>query len=373
MLKIISSDSHISEPPDLWTSRMDHAFRDRGPRVVGEDDADWWYCDGQKVISFHGGGAQLGVRFKDPQKMSRLERVDSVIPGAYIPEARIKDLDQDGIYGEILYPTAGGVLYHWLDDELLTVVCRAYNDWLAGFCKAQPKRFCGLAMLNTDNVEEAVNELKRCAKLGLGGGLISVYPQEQDRYDHPKYEPLWAAAEALNMPLAMHINTFRRGQGQGFSDEVYDTASFRVNSDHWVRMSIGHMIFSGVFERHPNLRVGAVEFEVAWAAHFIERMDYIYSKRAYPSRWHHFGNGMLPSGYFHQNVFLSFQEDALGVRLRDVIGLDTLMWGSDYPHPESTFPRTQEILQEVLKECPLEEKGKIVGGNAARVYSNVFS
>jgi predicted TIM-barrel fold metal-dependent hydrolase len=169
------------------------------------------------------------------------------------------------------------------------------------------------------------------------------------------------------------LSTNRIGSVEELVDIETLTPEYFCNADYWPRMSIAAMIFSGVFERHPNLRVGAVEFEVAWAAHFIERMDYIYSKRAYPSRWHHFGNGMLPSGYFHQNVFLSFQEDALGVRLRDVIGLDTLMWGSDYPHPESTFPRTQEILQEVLKECPLEEKGKIVGGNAARVYSNVFS
>ena len=135
-----------------------------------------------------------------------------------------------------------------------------------------------------------------------------------------------------------------------------------------MRMSLTDMIFSGVFERYPNLQVGAVEHEVSWAAHFLDRIDYNYDQRARGVTGYRFGENMVPSDYFRRNVFLGFQEDALGIKLRDIIGVDTLMWGSDYPHHESTFPRSREILEEILSECNEEEKAKIAGGNCARVY-----
>jgi predicted TIM-barrel fold metal-dependent hydrolase len=128
------------------------------------------------------------------------------------------------------------------------------------------------------------------------------------------------------------------------------------------------MIFSGVFERYPKLQVGAVEHELGWAPHFLNQMDYTYTQRHRREFWHRFKEDMLPSDYFHRNVFLGFQEDGLGIRLRDLIGVDNLLWGSDYPHAESTFPKSKEILDDILADCTEDEKAKIVGGNAARIY-----
>ena len=128
------------------------------------------------------------------------------------------------------------------------------------------------------------------------------------------------------------------------------------------------MIYSGVFERYPKLQVGAVEHELSWAAHFLDRIDYNYDQRSHDLSGHRFKENMVPSDYFRRNVFISFQEDALGIKLRDIIGVDTLMWGSDYPHHESTFPRSREILEEILADCTEDEKSEITGGNAARVY-----
>jgi predicted TIM-barrel fold metal-dependent hydrolase len=128
------------------------------------------------------------------------------------------------------------------------------------------------------------------------------------------------------------------------------------------------MIFSGVFERYPKLQVGSIEMELSWVPHFMDRMDYAYTQRPHGDRWYTFKEDALPSDYFHHNVFLGFQEDAVGIRLRDIIGVDNLQWGSDYPHMESTFPRSREILDELLADCSEEEKVKIVGGNTARVY-----
>ena len=133
-------------------------------------------------------------------------------------------------------------------------------------------------------------------------------------------------------------------------------------------MSLGHIIFMGVFERYPKLSVGSIELELSWAPHFLDRMDYTYTQRVPLDSWHRFQEDMLPSDYFRRNVFLGFQEDALGIRDRHIIGVDTLLWGSDYPHFESTFPKSQEILKEILVDCTEEEKAKIAGGNAARVY-----
>ena len=128
------------------------------------------------------------------------------------------------------------------------------------------------------------------------------------------------------------------------------------------------MIFSGVFERYPKLQVGSVEMEVSWVPHFLDRVDYNYTQRPPTGDWHWFKEDMLPSDYCRRNVFLVFQEAALGIQWRDLIGVDSLMWGSDYPHPESTFPKSQQIIDELLADCTQEEKAKIVGGNASRIY-----
>jgi predicted TIM-barrel fold metal-dependent hydrolase len=135
-----------------------------------------------------------------------------------------------------------------------------------------------------------------------------------------------------------------------------------------VRMSLADMIFAGVFERYPRLHIGTVEQELSWIPHFLDRIDYTYTQRARRAYWHRFKGNALPSDFFHQNVFCSFQEDALGIRDRYVIGVDNLMWGSDYPHQESTWPKSREILERILKEVPEGEQAKIAGENVARLY-----
>ena len=367
--RIISSDNHVMEPPDLWVSRIDEKYRDRAPHTVMEEDGEWWYCDGMKISTGFGfGGAQTGRRFESPEELTSGDVFENVRPGGYIPEEQIKDMDLDGIDVSILYPTLGLQLFKVPDSELLTAVFGTYNDWLGEFCQAAPKRLAGIAMINVDDVEVGVAELERCHKLGFIGGMITVYPPEDRRYDSPIYDPLWAAAQDLGMPLAMHAATNRFGSGEGDRAST-NRFSVTVNFDHYVRMSLTDMIFCGVFERYPRLQMGAVEHEVSWAAHFLDRMDYNYTQRARGVSGYRFKNDMLPSDFFRRNVFLGFQEDGLGIQLRDIIGVDTLQWGSDYPHQESTFPRSREILEEILAECTLEERAKIAGGNAARVYN----
>jgi len=169
------------------------------------------------------------------------------------------------------------------------------------------------------------------------------------------------------MPLSLHVGTYRLGPGMPQVSPTQDIVEF-ANREGDVRRAIAALIFGGVFERYPALKVGAVEFEIAWAPYFMNRMDNVYSERAQGVTHHRFKHGALPSDFFRQNVFISFQEDALGIQLRSYVGVDNLMWGSDYPHAESTFPKSREIVDRILQDVPDEEKRKIVGDNVARLY-----
>ena len=193
--RVISSDSDVVEPPDLWKTRIESRFRGREPNIVSEEDGDWWYCDGLKLATGFGfGGAQAGKRFDDPMGMTVGDTFENVRPGGYIPDEHLKDMDIDGVDVDIIYPTLGLQFYNVPDSELLSAVFRAYNDWLGEFCGTAPKRMSGIAMLNVDDVQDAVSELKRCSKMGFAGAMITVYPPVGKRYDQPEYEPLWAAA-----------------------------------------------------------------------------------------------------------------------------------------------------------------------------------
>ncbi len=391
--RIISSDSHVLEPPDLWTSRGDvRKYGDRLPRVInlggdnnrnvhglqGEDaiaTGDWWFGNGHKLVGAFA-ATQTGRRFEEPEMLSMLGSYDDVRPGAYDPGEHVKDMDIDGIHYSIVFPTVGLFLFQVPDSDYVTSTFRTYNDWVAEFCAAQPKRIKGVCMINIDDVTEGVKELERCAKLGFSGAMITVYPPETMQYNSPDYDPLWACAQANGMPLNLHISTNRPTQStkgdQNMGNEDLDAATmaYMTNVDHWVRMSLAWMILSGVFERFPQLQVGSVEMELSWAPHFLDRLDYNYTQRGVGQAIaHQLKEGMLPSDYFHSNIFLGFQEDALGIRDRHIIGVDQLLWGSDYPHQESTFPRSREIINEILVDCTEEEKAKIVGDNCARVYN----
>ncbi len=369
-LGLISSDSHIVEPPDLWTARMDRRLRERAPRVVREADGDWWYIDGKRSMSFL--GVQTGDRFvKDATELIIVARFEHVRPAAHDPHAFVAENLRDGVVGSVLYPSEGLLAYGIPDSELCSAVMAAYNDFIAEFCAAEPRNLKGIALINVDDPQLAVRELERCRKLGLVGAMISVLPVADRSYDLPLYEPLWSAAVDLGMPLAMHVATGRAAASvdarqQGVT-RVSPSAFYL--QDHFVRKSLGEMIFSGVFERHPELRVGSVEHEVAWIPFFLAQMDYTYTDRPVRGDWHRFADPeRLPSHFFRSQCFVSFQEDTLAMRMRDVVGVETLMWGSDYPHTESTFPGAGEVLGEILGGLPDGEGDAIVRENARALF-----
>jgi predicted TIM-barrel fold metal-dependent hydrolase len=366
---MISSDSHVIEPPDLWTDRVDRSVRDRAPRVVTDDDTgeQWWVVGGHRTLSF-AGGAQTGDRFVAPEQLRTGARFEQVRPGGYVPADHLVDNEADGVVGAVMYPTEGLLLYTQADSELLSACCRAYNDWLAEFCAAAPDRIKGVAMLNTDDVGEAVRELERAHGLGLAGGLIPTAAPPEQPYDSDVYEPLWAAAAAMGVPLSLHLGANRVGTSGVDPNLARIRPTYFAVCEHWVKVSLADMLFSGVFDRHPALHVGAVEHELGWIPFFLDRLDYTYTQRHGNARYYRLADGAMPSDHFRRNVFCSFQDDELGIRERHHIGLDGLCWGNDYPHTESTFPRSRQIMGARLADVPGDEQRRIVRDNTARLY-----
>jgi predicted TIM-barrel fold metal-dependent hydrolase len=364
---ILSSDSHVFEPPDLWTTRIDAAFRDRAPRMLRINGVDQLVVEEHQVIAGIGLISNAGARFEAPEMISSQGRFEDVHQGGYDPAQHLKDMQLDGVAGEVLYPSQGLFYFKVADTPLMSAIFRAYNDWLAEFCSTDPERLKGIAMINLDDIQDGIKELERTAKMGFAGAMITEYPLEDRRYDQPEYEPFWAAAQALDMPLSLHTATRRQGKIRGAGEKTLRDASSRATKVFYPATSMCDMIFSGVFERYPNLKLAIVEFELAWVPHLLSSMDYTYRER-HEEALYRFKDGWRPSDFFHRNVFLSFQEDEVGIRLRDIIGVDNMMWGSDYPHSESTFPQSRQILAQILAGVPEDECAKIVGGNTARLY-----
>ena len=371
---VISADSHIVEPPDLYETRIEPKFRSRAPRIerhrtrIGQE-YDAWYLDGVRVGTI-GSVIQAGRRFEDPGSIDFLGVWEDVRKAAYEPHAMLEELEADGVWGACLQPSQGLFWYRLPDSELLSALCRAYNGWITDFCRAAPGRFKGIGMLNVDDVDDACQELERCAELGLAGAFIPVYPVAERPYRHASYDRLWWTAQDLEMPLLLHVSTMRGGiPGSEFTIDINQlTAAGLANSDYWMRYSLTAMIFAGVFDRFPRLKVGSVEHETAWVPHWLRQMDFTYRERPALGRAWKSRHAMLPSEYWQRNMFVEFMEDDCGIRLRDVIGVDNMLWGNDFPHAESTWPKSREFLDRIFAGAPDEDRRKITADNAARIF-----
>ena len=219
-------------------------------------------------------------------------------------------------------------------------------------------------VLLDDKIEAGIADLHKAAKTGFAGTMISVFTAPDHLYDQPMYEHFWEVAQGLDMPLSLHTGTNRPSPVKiATTSGVSQSGANRVNAEYWVRMSLSHLVLSGVFERYPNLKVVEVEHNLAWLPYFFNRLDITYIERPTQTRYRFKGDSPL-SDFMRRNVFHSFQEDELGIRDRDIIGVENLLWGSDYPYAESTFPKSEEISERILKDVPEEEKALIVGGNA---------
>ena len=366
---IISADSHMTEPPDLWVKRIDKSFRDRAPRVVQEHQGKpglWFVCEGLEPRSVAGTFAAG----KTPEELAAFQKVgyEAARPGGWDPVERLKDMAIDGVAAEVLYTTLGFRLFGLTDASFQAAIFRSYNDWLAEFCGHDPKRFAGLALISLLEVDEGVREIQRCAALGLKGAMIMASPPDGCEYSEPIYDPFWAAAQELDMPVSLHAITGMERIPWEYGAE--QRAMRSTVTPHEIEKSFSILILSGVLERFPRLKIVSAENNCGWLPYYLQRMDRGFARfgpsgtvTPWPTKL-----TLKPSEYFRRQMYCTFIDDSFGVASRHWIGVDNVMWWSDYPHTASTWPHSRDIIERDFKDVSEVEKRKIVRENVAKLY-----
>jgi predicted TIM-barrel fold metal-dependent hydrolase len=250
------------------------------------------------------------------------------------------------------------------DGGLQEAAFDAYNDWLAEMCSAAPSRLAGLALISVHEVEHAVKALQRWTKRGLRGAMISCVPPEGTEYSEARYEPFWAAAEDLGVPISIHTLTTSRNTPYRFSRERRGAARY-PESPMEVMLTLGEMLTSPLFDRHPRLRVVLAEADIGWLPWLLARVDRGHERYARQNDIH---TELKPSEYFHRNVSASFIVDRVGVFNREAIGVENLMWSSDYPHTDSTWPRSRESIDHDFAGVAEADRIRMTCTNAAKLY-----
>ena len=294
-------------------------------------------------------------------------------PGGYDPKERIAEMEADTVSAEVLYPTLGLRLFSLEDPETQEACFRIYNDWLMEYCAVAPDRLVGIACLSTYDIDKAVAELYRTHEGGLYGALVWQVPHESLPFTGNHYDKLWAAAQELGVPIHLHILTgfdysagLSFGGGPGVQADPLAGHRGSVNLKlQSVSNALFDLIFSGVFVRFPALKAVVVESEIGWIPFLLQQWDYYYKRfldtRPVPIE-------MLPSDYFYRNVYATFFNDAVGGQLLSWWGQDNCMWSTDYPHPNSPWPRSREVLANNLGHLPAATISKLVNENVRKVY-----
>jgi predicted TIM-barrel fold metal-dependent hydrolase len=362
---IISADSHVFEPVDLWEKRMDRKFRERGPRFVADyqgKPGTWFVCDGiapRAIASI----AATGVAKEDLVKFKDVHHKD-LRPGGWEPAARLADQDIDGISAEVLYATYAMNLYCMPDAELQEASFNAYNEWLVELCSHAPDRLVGLALISVYDVDHAVKELQRWTRRGLRGAMIACEPPEGTEYSGKPYEPFWVAAQDLQVPISIHTLTSNRKADYRFQRETRGAARY-PESPMEVMLTVGEMLTSTLFDRFPRLRVVLAEADIGWLPWLLARVDRGHERYA---KQNGIETRLKPSEYFHRNVSASFIQDRVGVFNRETIGVENLMWSSDYPHTDSTWPKSRESIEHDFAGVSPADRVKMTCTNAAKLY-----
>jgi len=373
---IYSGDSHMSEPGDLWVERIDKEYRWRAPRIEKRERngkiEDVFVYEGWPP---HPVGVGLGAAAYVAAPRSAVEGFrpegkgyEDARPGGWDPAERLKDQDIDGLDGEVLYTTLGFRQF-WIRDAGLQRACfRAYNDWLAEFCSYDPARLVGLSLISMYDIDEAIAELERTAKQGHKGAMIGTTPPPDcPPYYSSIYDPFWAAAQDLDMTLVWHENTGGHESRPGSSSSYWETDNSikELIRPHEVQRSLGHVIVSGVLERYPQLRLVIAEQGTDWIPYYVRRMDKIKSGKT------SYGNtlAMKPGEYLRRQVYFTYTNDPELVEERELVGVDNLLFATDYPHSASCWPRSVETVAHVTEGVSEPERRKLVRDNTLRVFN----
>jgi len=367
---VIDADGHVLEPPNLWEEYMDPKFRDGCPKLVTfEDGAEIFrieYDDaadlgrGKKRVSFGAVGAYGARDGKVSAKIPYLQGTR----GGFDPHARIPDMDAEGVDAAFLYPSLGLFLGSIKDPEFAAAACRAYNRWLADYCKPYPERLFGAAMLPMQSVADAVAEMRFAAKeLGFHAGFIRPNPYNGRVLHDPEYRPLWEEAQATGFSIGIHGGS-ESGQVTLAMDRFTRGGAVRHCVAHTFEMMAAatSLIMCGVCDNYPNLRVAFLESGGGWMAGWLDRMDRHFDDKGMNDT----GLKTRPSEIFRRQCFISFEpvEKSLPL-LADYIGSSNILWATDYPHLDG-FPDAPKMIRAMgLPEATL---ANVLAGGAKRYY-----
>ncbi len=358
---VVDADGHVVEPPAAWAGLPDGCR----PEIVADARGyEHVTVAGTEILAVPLGTlARPGSAFDDPAAFRPLADAQ---PGGADPHARLADMDAEGIDQAVLYPTIG--LYFSVVEDLDAAVrlAAAYNDWLAGYCAADPSRLFGAAMVPLQDPAAAARELRRAVtELGFVGGFVRPNPCLGRSLPHRAYDVLWDAAEELDVPVGIHEGSSvivpTLGADRPFNPLVLHAASHSFEQ----MLACAQLIAFGVLERHPGLRVVFLESSGGWAPFWLERLD---------EQAASFGGfcpdlRLRPSEYFARQCAISFEVDERTLpALVPFVGAGRVVWGSDYPHHDATFPGAVDALRDTLTPCPTAVQAKVLGLNARRIH-----
>jgi len=328
---LISADSHVIEPEDLWAKNLPSALKSQAPRYPSHP-------------------------FQHQQ-------------GGTDPAERAREMAVDGVSAEVLYPSLNLDQYGIKDAALQEACFRVYNDWLFEYCAHAPERMFGVCPISMYNIDNAIAEAERCKKAGMHGLMIWQVPPEELAFGNRHYEKFWAAAQELDMPISMHVNTgapFTLGSAAKWGRDPIKrfTTLVSVKLLH-VQNTLIQIIFSGALERYPGLKFVLVENEISWLPYFLTQLDKRYLRTG---EFDDPGMTMTPSGYFERQIFATFFNDPPSRWLFGNWGMDNCMWSNDFPHQNSTWPKSREILARDLQGLPDAIREKLLSENVRRLY-----
>jgi len=371
--RVISADAHVVEPPDLWTEWLEAKYRDTAPKLVEDKDGGhaWLYmgattpeplglvtCVGTRPEELRWTGARYGA--------SDRPGVREIHPGCYRGPQRLELMDEDGVDVEILYPPQRAMLTFMkqTDREAHLAGIRAYNRWLKeGFCAADPTRLVGIFQMPNVGIETAVAELERAKKEGYKGVALSAWPSGGDSLS-PDDDPFWDAASRLDMPVSIHL--LLSAQQTKMTASSKGSVAIGASAFMYTMPTLIELIFQGVFDRFPDLRVAFVEVGVGWIPHFLEMVDDRYWRNRH---WTNTKVKKVPSQYFKDHCLATFMTDMSGVAIRHLVGVENMAWSTDFPHHGNDWPYSRKTIETLFVNVPEDERRKIVHDNAARFWS----
>jgi predicted TIM-barrel fold metal-dependent hydrolase len=358
--KLISADSHINEPPDLWRERVPAKFRDRAPHMEHFEKGDAWVMEGAVDEINFGANCCAGI---PSEQRSPWIGWDDVRAGGYDPKARLGEQDADGVDAELMYPTprVGNQVFWYVSDPDFHLACiRAYNDWLSEYCAYDTDRLWGVAMMPNIGTDVAIDELERAMALpGMRAIMLGQWPHGGELMS-AEDDAFWAVVEEAGVPISIHVAFATAAQGDAGKMRLTGSTRFY---DAPVR--IQQLIDTGVFDRFPKLQVVFVEVDSSWTPYLSTQMDDRFQRTATALRA---PIKRLPSEYFHDNIHTTFITDPYAIPNRHTIGLSQMMWSSDYPHTGSDWPDSWTTIDTYMEGVPEGEKHALLAGNALRLY-----